>query len=101
MRETGRRSVEAFVETWLVQRFADGDGPNWGGMRIFQNSGINVLFNVTSGTPYTPISIINEVTLAAIPNTTPLAVEDFLARPTQRSSRIEWVDGESIAWPDE
>ncbi len=26
VRETGRRSVEAFVETWLVQRFADGDG---------------------------------------------------------------------------
>jgi hypothetical protein len=25
VRETGRRSVEAFVETWLVQRFADGD----------------------------------------------------------------------------
>ena len=24
VRETGRRSVEAFVETWLVQRFADG-----------------------------------------------------------------------------
>lgn len=26
VRETGRRSVESFVETWLVQRFADGDG---------------------------------------------------------------------------
>jgi hypothetical protein len=26
VRDTGRRSVEAFVETWLVQRFADGDG---------------------------------------------------------------------------
>jgi hypothetical protein len=26
VRETGRRSVEAFVEKWLVQRFADGDG---------------------------------------------------------------------------
>jgi hypothetical protein len=25
-RETGRRKVEAFVENWLVQRFADGDG---------------------------------------------------------------------------
>ena len=25
VRETGRRSVEAFVETWLVQRFADGE----------------------------------------------------------------------------
>jgi hypothetical protein len=24
VRETGRRKVEAFVETWLVQRFADG-----------------------------------------------------------------------------
>ena len=26
VRETGRRKVEAFVETWLVQRFADGTG---------------------------------------------------------------------------
>jgi len=26
VRETGRRSVEAFVEKWLVQRFADGEG---------------------------------------------------------------------------
>jgi hypothetical protein len=26
VRETGRRSVEAFVETWLVWRFADGEG---------------------------------------------------------------------------
>jgi hypothetical protein len=26
VRDAGRRSVEAFVETWLVQRFADGDG---------------------------------------------------------------------------
>lgn len=25
VRETGRRSVEAFVETWLVRRFADGE----------------------------------------------------------------------------
>ena len=24
VREAGRRKVEAFVETWLVQRFADG-----------------------------------------------------------------------------
>ncbi|HEX9189281.1 MAG TPA: hypothetical protein VGB87_19545 [Vicinamibacteria bacterium] len=26
VREAGRRRVEAFVETWLVQRFADGEG---------------------------------------------------------------------------
>jgi len=26
VRETGRRKVEAFVETWLVERFADGGG---------------------------------------------------------------------------
>lgn len=26
VRATGRKSVEAFVETWLVQRFSDGDG---------------------------------------------------------------------------
>ena len=26
VREAGRRKVEAFVESWLVQRFTDGDG---------------------------------------------------------------------------
>jgi hypothetical protein len=26
VRETGRRRVEVFVETWLVERFADGSG---------------------------------------------------------------------------
>ena len=26
VREAGRRKIEAFVETWLVQRFADGEG---------------------------------------------------------------------------
>jgi hypothetical protein len=24
VRETGRRKVEAFVETWLIERFSDG-----------------------------------------------------------------------------
>jgi len=37
-----------------------------GGFRPFQNTGINVLFNVASGTPYTPTFVFNEVTLANV-----------------------------------
>jgi outer membrane receptor protein involved in Fe transport len=47
-------------------RLGTGEGPIWGGHRWFENTGINVLFNVTSGTPYTPTFSFDEVTLAAV-----------------------------------
>lgn len=42
-----------------------GEGPAWGGRRWFENTGVNLLYNVGSGTPYTPSYVYNEVTLAA------------------------------------
>lgn len=42
-----------------------GEGPAWGGVRWFENAGLNVLYNVGSGTPYTPSNPYNELTLAA------------------------------------
>lgn len=48
-------------------RLGKGEGPVWGNaFRPFENAGINVLFNVASGTPYTPTTVFNEVTLAAV-----------------------------------
>ena len=43
-----------------------GEGPVVAGYRLFENFGINLLYNVASGTPYTPTKIFNEVTLAAV-----------------------------------
>ena len=36
------------------------------GFRLFEDVGVNVLYNVASGTPYTPTKVFNEVTLAAV-----------------------------------
>ena len=52
-------------------RFGAGEGPKVGGSSWFANSGINVLVNIGSGTPYTPVEVYDEVTLAAV-STTPL-----------------------------
>jgi outer membrane receptor protein involved in Fe transport len=42
------------------------EGPLVGGVRLFQNLGVNLLYNVASGTPYTPTKVFNEVSLAAV-----------------------------------
>src|SRR6185503_1709368 len=42
------------------------EGPAWSGFRVLENTGLNVLFNVASGTPFTPTQVYNEVTLAAV-----------------------------------
>jgi outer membrane receptor protein involved in Fe transport len=47
-------------------RLAKGEGPTWAGRKWFENSGVNVLFNIASGTPYTPTFTYDEVTLAAV-----------------------------------
>jgi outer membrane receptor protein involved in Fe transport len=43
-----------------------GEGPLVGGFRMFENLGVNLLYNVASGTPYTPTKVFNEVSLAAV-----------------------------------
>jgi outer membrane receptor protein involved in Fe transport len=50
----------------LDWRLGDDEGPAWGGARWFENFGVNVLYNVASGTPYTPTFTYDEVTLAAV-----------------------------------
>ncbi len=52
---------------WSLEK---GEGPLWFGRRLLDNTGINLLYNVASGTPYTPTVIYNEITLANV-NSTP------------------------------
>ena len=50
----------------LDWRLGKGEGPTWGKWRALEHTDINVLYNVASGTPYTPTKVYNEVTLAAV-----------------------------------
>lgn len=50
----------------LDWRLGKGEGPLWSKWRVFENTGVNALFNVASGTPYTPTKVYNEVSLAAV-----------------------------------
>ena len=47
-------------------RLGSEEGPTLGGSKWLENSGINVLFNAASGTPYTPTKVYNAVTLGAV-----------------------------------
>jgi outer membrane receptor protein involved in Fe transport len=47
-------------------RLGKGEGPLLAGYRLFQNVGLNLLYNVASGTPYTPVKVYNAVTLANV-----------------------------------
>src|SRR5262249_34886120 len=40
-----------------------GEGPTWGNMHFLDRVNVNLLFNVASGTPYTPTTVYDEVTL--------------------------------------
>ncbi|HET9327212.1 MAG TPA: TonB-dependent receptor [Candidatus Eisenbacteria bacterium] len=42
------------------------EGPKLGGINWLENFNFNVLYNIASGTPYTPTNIYDEVTLAAV-----------------------------------
>jgi outer membrane receptor protein involved in Fe transport len=44
-------------------RLGENEGPAWGSFRPLQNFGVDLLYNVASGTPYTPTQIYNEVGL--------------------------------------
>jgi outer membrane receptor protein involved in Fe transport len=50
----------------LDWRLGKAEGPKWRGWKLLENTGVNLLYNVASGTPYTPTKVWNEVTLAAI-----------------------------------
>lgn len=43
-----------------------GEGPALGGWRPLENFGVDLLYNIASGTPYTPTQVFNELTLASV-----------------------------------
>jgi outer membrane receptor protein involved in Fe transport len=50
----------------LDWRFGKGEGPLVGDHHLLENFGVNVLLSAGSGTPYTPVEVYDEVTLAAV-----------------------------------
>lgn len=50
----------------LDYRLDKGEGPKLGRHTPFSNFGVNVLYNVASGTPFTPTNVYDEQTLAAV-----------------------------------
>jgi len=57
-----RHDIKATVDV----RFGEDEGPVWGGIQPFENFGANFIFTAASGTPYTPVIVHNEVTLASV-----------------------------------
>ena len=57
-----RHKVSATVDI----RAGRGEGPKLGDWYPLENAGINFHFGAASGTPYSPMDIFNEVTLAAV-----------------------------------
>ena len=64
-RRSTSTSATSCRSTW-TRSLGKGEGPLWNGHRWFEDTGLNLLFNVASGTPYTPTKVYNEVTLAAV-----------------------------------
>lgn len=46
--------------------FNKGEGPVWGGVKWLENLSVNALYNIGSGTPFTPTNVYNELTLASV-----------------------------------
>jgi outer membrane receptor protein involved in Fe transport len=63
-------------------RLGKGEGPKFGDTYILENFGINVILQASSGTPYTPIRVDNEVTEAAF---TPQPIASI------NSARLPWT----------
>ena len=57
-----RHKITAIIDV----RAADGMGPKLGNVRPFENAGINFVFRAGSGTPYTPMNVYNEISLASV-----------------------------------
>ena len=50
----------------LDYRFGQDDGPMFGDKFLLSNTGVNAVFNATSGGPFTPRKVFDEVTLANV-----------------------------------
>jgi outer membrane receptor protein involved in Fe transport len=86
-------------------RLGKGEGIAIGGVHPLEAFGINVLYNVASGTPYTPTKVYNEVTLAAV-STEPAGPINSRYGPwtssldlkATRGFRVAGLDCEAYLW---
>lgn len=72
------------------------EGPEiWNGLHPFDDFGVNLLYNVASGTPYTPTTVYNEVTLANV-NSTPSGPLNSRYGPWTSSLDLKATKGFSV-----
>jgi len=69
-----------------------GEGPRWGSLSPFSNFGINALYNIASGTPFTPTHVYDEVTLAAV-STIPAGPINSIYGPWSQSLDLKATKG--------
>ncbi len=91
-----RHKITAIVDL----RAAAGQGPKMGNIHPLENAGINFVFRAGSGTPYTPMTVYNEISLASVtPNpigkvnsrTGPWTYRlDMKANKTFQIARLNW-----------
>jgi len=67
-------------------RASKGQGPKVGNTFILENAGVNFLFTAASGTPYTPIELVNEITMGAF---SPVPVGMVNSRTTPWTYRLD------------
>lgn len=67
-------------------RAGRGQGPKIGDMHPFENAGVNFLFTAASGTPFTPIRVVNEITMGAF---SPVPVGAVNSRTTPWTYRLD------------
>ena len=76
-----------------------GEGPKWGNMTPFADGSFNVLYNVSSGTPFTPTSVFDEVTLAAV-QSNPVGPINSIYGPWTQSFDFKITKGWQMAGTD-
>jgi outer membrane receptor protein involved in Fe transport len=91
-----RHKITAIIDV----RATGGQGPKLGSIHPFENAGINFVFRAGSGTPYTPMSVYNEISLASVTPTPIGKVNsrtgpwtyrlDFKANKTFQIARLDW-----------
>jgi len=72
------------------------EGPKTGSWYPFQNLGVNVLYNIASGTPYTPTLVYNELTQAAV-SSTPAGPLNSRYGPWTQTFDVKATRGFSVA----
>jgi len=85
--------------------FDRGEGPKWGKGAPLENTSFNLLYNVASGTPFTPTNVYDEVTLAAVQSNPTGPLNSIYAPWTQsvdfkinKGWRLNNVDMSAYVW---